>query len=249
MGAERRFAHVIHTQTVELAIANVKIHCTAQVQRVNMSKRLGLPELSDSTPALERIFEAACPAKGTPVQNSIICRQVDIRKDLDTAGHLILQAFSALLADAAVTVADEGVCAVLSLRAGHVADAIAQREISQQVREALQGKVAAFAMPERTLVLSSTILRDDDGCVNTSWLRDQLALRGTADEEADEVCHCTIRMHLFLQYAGCVYVADAREERCADFREGYLLALHNVLACFCAGCAPSPPRVRRDPWG
>lgn len=80
-----------------------------QIQRVNMSKRLGLPELNDATPDFGRLFEADCPPKGTPVQEPIPCRHIDPLKDLRDAA-LLLTGMGGRFRDAAATLHNEKVC-------------------------------------------------------------------------------------------------------------------------------------------
>ncbi len=41
-----------------------------------MAARMGLPELSDTSPMTERLFEAVTPEKGAPVKEPIECRWV-----------------------------------------------------------------------------------------------------------------------------------------------------------------------------
>ena len=49
---------------------------TNKVLRINLAKRLGLPELTSAMAAAERLFEAKCPRQGAPLEETIECRQV-----------------------------------------------------------------------------------------------------------------------------------------------------------------------------
>jgi hypothetical protein len=82
---------------------------TRQIQRVHMSKRLGLPELTDTTPDLDRLFEADCPPKGAPVQQPIPCRKVDLFRNLNSAA-VLLTGMGGRFADAAATLHNDKVC-------------------------------------------------------------------------------------------------------------------------------------------
>ena len=49
---------------------------TAKAQRTSLDKRLGLPPISDSTPELDRTFEAQMVPPGTPIKTPISCALV-----------------------------------------------------------------------------------------------------------------------------------------------------------------------------
>jgi acetyltransferase-like isoleucine patch superfamily enzyme len=51
---------------------------TNKLLRVNLGQRMKLPTLNDSMFPIERMFEATCPAQGTPVSVTIPCKQVSI---------------------------------------------------------------------------------------------------------------------------------------------------------------------------
>lgn len=51
---------------------------TKKLQRVGMAGRLGLPEIADSTPAQQRLFEATCPAGHSSPQQTVPCAPVAI---------------------------------------------------------------------------------------------------------------------------------------------------------------------------
>ncbi|KAJ3121583.1 hypothetical protein HK100_012325 [Physocladia obscura] len=43
--------------------------------RIKLADRLGLNEITDTTPIFERIYEAQCPVKGSPITEPIICHK------------------------------------------------------------------------------------------------------------------------------------------------------------------------------
>lgn len=51
---------------------------TNKLLRVNLGKRLGLPEMNDRMFPLQRTFEATCPPQGTPVATPITCQPVSV---------------------------------------------------------------------------------------------------------------------------------------------------------------------------
>lgn len=55
-----------------------------------MAKRLGLTELTDLTPTLDRLYEADCPPKGTSVQAPIACRKIDVISESNAAATLLV---------------------------------------------------------------------------------------------------------------------------------------------------------------
>jgi hypothetical protein len=55
-----------------------------------MAKRLGLAELTDLTPTLDRLYEADCPPKGSSVHEPIACRRVDVISEANAAAPLLL---------------------------------------------------------------------------------------------------------------------------------------------------------------
>ena len=51
---------------------------TNKLLRVKLGNRLGIPELSDSLPLIERTFEAHCPPQGTSVDVAITCHRISV---------------------------------------------------------------------------------------------------------------------------------------------------------------------------
>lgn len=51
---------------------------TKKLQRVGMAARLGLPEIADSTPAQQRLFEATCPPGHSSPQQPVPCAPVSL---------------------------------------------------------------------------------------------------------------------------------------------------------------------------
>ena len=155
-----------------------------------MSKRLGLPELTDSTPPLERMFEAECPAKGSSVHSPIACCRVDLTADLAKGAQALQLAGELMLADAALAVAADGVvCAVVSPQNPLLGSKTqhSSNVAHAGVLAALRGKLPHYAMPERTITVAGAIVRDEDGAVDAEWLQEQLDAESEGDADADEV--------------------------------------------------------------
>jgi hypothetical protein len=54
---------------------------TNKPQRIKLANRLGLEEIQDSMSQFQRMFEADCPPKGSPLSQRISCRPIDV--DID----------------------------------------------------------------------------------------------------------------------------------------------------------------------
>jgi aryl carrier-like protein len=165
---------------------------TGKITRVNMAQRLGLPQISDSgapTSAgvaedqpghrdriclqpLTRLFEAATPAKGTPVQSPITCRAIDVETEAWARTCAVLrQAAAGAVLPSACSLEDVGVatkwkgssvelCAFL-------VDSAARS--STGISESRQQPAAASASSPSQLLLDvqklAALLRKCDGCL------------------------------------------------------------------------------------
>lgn len=59
-------------------VGRLPLTVTKKLQRVGMAGRLGLPEIADATPPVQRLFEATCPAGPSSPQQVIPCAPINI---------------------------------------------------------------------------------------------------------------------------------------------------------------------------
>lgn len=109
----------------------------------------------------QRLFEAGCPPKGTPVQMPICCRPVDLDAALRQAAKA-LRTTAPVVADALMVQTDDRVLAFVVAPDGSGVDCGA-------ALQALQGRVPDYALPVIVKVVAS-IERSSSGKVDSAWL-------------------------------------------------------------------------------
>lgn len=148
------------------------------MQRVNMAKRLGLAELTDATPSLERVFEADCPPRNTPIHVPIACRRVNITDDLFHGSKILKSNSRGAFEDAAMAVVNSKVYAVVKSphlskmrRSPSAEEIVAAHRLSGLL---LKNRIASYCLPEHTLVTGADIARDENGTVEGGWVTELL---------------------------------------------------------------------------
>lgn len=136
------------------------------------SKRLGLPELTNTTPMPSRHYEATCPPKGAPVSDSIPCKGVDIASDMKKA-TLLLRSKHPFLADAIVVNTGGSIKAIVQTTAQQLPPQFTQGEnqLHLSVVSTLRSDIPSYSLPERTLVASKGIKCNADGSPDEEWLK------------------------------------------------------------------------------
>lgn len=170
-----------------------------KVLRIDMARRLGLPDLGSSISELDRLFEAQTPSPGAPVQSSIPCRAVDIDRELREAADLIMLSQPSIAEAALCTYSGRVVCLVVRRSPSNAKTPAGQPPVQAAIHQAillsLDGKVSNYVKPVQTLIVKGHIHRGLDGRIDMNWLQNQCleAMRDSVIPK-DDIEECVQRV-------------------------------------------------------